>query len=233
MPKLQNPRVASTVGYLTLAAIDSYLAGRDGKAARRSRFLTKPLLMPTLAATTHLAGRENGNGLVRPVLAAQAFSWGGDLALMGHSKKSFLAGVGSFFAAHVAYIGGFAAGRDPGASLSAPGVRTAAGAWLLVAPAVAVQAGRQDPALRVPIAAYAAALSAMFASSTLLHRSIPAAARRRIVAGTSLFLLSDSLLSIERFIRRERSPALATAVMATYTAGQWLIAEGAVTTDDH
>lgn len=231
MPKSQNPRLPATIGYLALAAVDSYLAGRDSKAARRSRFLTKPLLMPTLAVTTHFARRGDGAGLVRPVLAAQAFSWGGDLALMGRSRQSFLAGVGSFFAAHVAYIGGFALARDPGASLDAPGVRAAAGVWVVAAPLMAVQAGRQDPALRMPIAAYAGVLSAMFASSTLLRRSIPTAARRRIVAGTSLFLLSDSLLGIEKFLRSERSPALETAVMATYTAGQWLIAEGAVAAD--
>lgn len=82
--------------------------------------------------------------------------------------------------------------------------------------------------MRVPIAAYAGILTTMFATSTMLDRSMKPSARRRIVAGTSLFLLSDSLLGIQKFLRHEPSPALESAVMATYTAGQWLIAEGTV-----
>ena len=81
--------------------------------------------------------------------------------------------------------------------------------------------------MRVPIAAYSGILTTMFATSTLLNRSMRASARRRILAGSSLFLISDSLLGIQKFLRRRPSPALESAVMGTYTLGQWLIAEGA------
>jgi uncharacterized membrane protein YhhN len=162
------------------------------------------------------------------VQAAQLFSWGGDVALLGRGEPSFLAGVGSFFAAHLGYLGGFATVRDDEAGLKAPGAKAAAATWATTAPVMAVAAGRKDSHLRLPIAAYAAVLSSMFATSTMLDTDMRASARRRIVAGTSLFLLSDSLLGVQKFLRREPSPALESAVMATYTAGQWLIAEGAV-----
>ncbi|HSE10289.1 MAG TPA: lysoplasmalogenase [Nocardioidaceae bacterium] len=223
MPK---KRIAATLGYLTLAATDTYLAGRSGKAARRARYVTKPLLMPALAASTQLASDESGGATVRGVQAAQLFSWGGDVALLGKSEKSFLTGVGSFFAAHVAYIAAFAIARDPHASVTDPGPKTAAAAWLATAPVMAIAAGRKDPTLRLPIAAYAGILSTMFATSTTLKHSLPQGARRRILAGTSLFLISDSLLGAQEFLRKDRSPALESAVMGTYTAGQWLIAEG-------
>lgn len=225
---MRNPRLLTQLGYLGLAAVDTYLASRPGKAARRARFVTKPLLMPTLTATTELASKGQGGGMVRGVQAAQVFSWGGDVALLGKGERSFLAGVGSFFAAHLCYIGVFASARDPKAGLSAPGPKAGAATWAVAAPVMAVAAGRQDPAMRVPIAAYAGILTTMFATSTMLDRSMKPSARRRIVAGTSLFLLSDSLLGIQKFLRREPSPALESAVMATYTAGQWLIAEGTV-----
>ncbi len=48
------------------------------------------------------------------------------------------------------------------------------------------------------------------------------------MAGTSLFLLSDSLIGVQRFLLGRPSPTLESAVMGTYTAGQWLIADGAV-----
>ncbi len=50
--------------------------------------------------------------------------------------------------------------------------------------------------------------------------------RGRIQAGAALFLLSDSLIGAQLFLRDEPSPALDSAVMATYTAGQWLISDG-------
>ena len=223
---MRNRRLAAQLGYLGLAAVDTYLAGRPDNRARRARFVTKPLLMPALAAATHLNARQT-TPLVRSVQAAQFFSWGGDVALLGTSRKSFLSGVGSFFAAHVAYVAGFTGARDPLAKITDTGPKAAAATWLAAAPVVAVAAGRKDPVLRLPVAAYAAILSAMFAGSSTLDHSMPAAARRRIVTGASLFLLSDSLLAVEKFLRQEPSPQLESAVMATYTAGQWLIADGA------
>lgn len=230
MPRQQQNdlRPAVTTGYLVLAAVDSVLAGRRSRAAHRARHVTKPLLMPTLTASTHLAAAGRSDRLVRGVELAQVFSWGGDVALLGRSQKSFLAGVGSFALAHVAYIGGFLSARDESAGVGAPGVRAATAQWAVMGPVMAAQAGRKDPALRVPVAVYAGVLSSMFATSTLLRRSMPAGARRRILAGTSLFLLSDTLIGVQKFLRTEPSPALETAVMATYTTGQWLIAEGAV-----
>lgn len=224
---MANARLVSQLGYLGLSAIDSYLAGRKGKAGR-ARLVTKPLLMPSLAVATHLSDEGRGGTVVRGVQSAQLFSWGGDLALLGSSKRSFLGGVGSFFVAHACYIGAFVSARDSRASLTDPGPRAAAATWLVAAPAMAYAAGRKEAGLRVPIGAYASILTAMFATSTTLDRSMSRRARRSIVAGTSLFLLSDSLLGIQKFLRNEPSPALESAVMATYTAGQWLIAEGAV-----
>ena len=223
---MRNRRLAATLGYLTLAATDTYLAGREGNAARRARYVTKPLLMPALAVSTQLATEDTDGVAVRGVQAAQLFSWGGDLALMGKSERSFLAGVGSFLAAHLAYIASFASARDPQAGFTDPGPKAAAATWAATAPVMAFAAGRKDPTLRLPIAAYAGILSTMFATSTTLRHSIPRSARRRILAGTSLFLLSDSLLGVQEFLRKERSPALESAVMGTYTAGQWLIADG-------
>ena len=223
---MRNARLASQLGYLGLSAVDTYLASRTGKA-RRARLVTKPLLMPALAAATQVETEGRGGALVRGVQAAQLFSWGGDLALLGTGKRSFLTGVGSFFVAHACYIGAFASARDPQATATAPGPKGAAVAWATAAPAMAFAAGRKDASLRVPVAAYAGILTTMFATSTVLDTTMPTRARRSIIAGTSLFLLSDSLLGIQKFLRKKPSPVLESAVMATYTAGQLLIADGA------
>ncbi len=221
-------RTQARLGYLALAAADTYLATRQHTAARAARFVTKPLLMPTLAASTHLATPGRGDVLLRGTQAAQVLSWKGDVALLGRGKRPFLAGVGMFFLAHVGYIAAFAGSRERGALLQDGGPRAAAAVWVATAPAMAYGAGRKDPTMRVPIAGYASILAAMFATSTTLSRALPARARRRIVAGTALFLASDTLLGVQAFFRDEPAPALEGAVMATYTAGQFLIAEGVV-----
>lgn len=228
MLKPRNIRLAATAGYLTLAALDTYLAGRPGTATRAARYATKPLLMPALVTTTQLAAGDNLGAVVRGTQAAQVFSWGGDVALLGRGRRSFLGGVGSFFLAHLCYIGVFASLRDRRSRLTDPGPKAAAATWVMAAPVVAFAAGREDEALRLPVTAYAGVLTAMFGSATVLDHKIPIGARRRILTGTSVFLLSDTLLSIGKFFLKTPSPALESAVMATYTAGQWFIAEGTV-----
>ena len=214
--------IAATAAYAGLSVIDSVAAGRRGPGARRLRWVTKPLLMPALAAATVPA--VDGTVLSRGTVAAQAFSWGGDVALLGSGERAFLGGVGSFFGAHVAYVAGFLSVRDPAPDLAR--LRLPLGLWLTAAPVMSVAAGRQDPALRAPVAAYATILSAMFAGSRVLSLSLPTGARRSIQAGTALFVVSDVVLATQRFLLREPRPGLDAVVMATYTAGQGLIAAG-------
>ncbi|MGZ6784629.1 MAG: lysoplasmalogenase [Nocardioidaceae bacterium] len=227
MPSTKTRAALAAGGYGALAATDSYLAGRHTKGARRARFLTKPLLMPALATAFASATEGRTDVLRRGTLAAQALSWGGDLALLGKNERAFLTGVGSFAGAHAAYIGGFASATRRPVRLDGQGLKAAAGMWLTTAPVMALAAGRKSPALRGPVAGYATLLASMFASSTLVGRDMSPAARRSIVAGTSLFLLSDTLLATQEFLLKEKRPQLETAVMATYTAGQALIAAGA------
>jgi uncharacterized membrane protein YhhN len=224
---MRPSRLAATTAFVTLAAADTYLAGRSSARARRVRRLTKPLLMPTLGAASIPDRPVRHQTLTRGVQVAQGFSWLGDVALLSASRAGFLSGVTAFAGAHAGYIAAFARTRDPNAGASHPGPRAAAVAFATTAPAMAISAGRKDPTLRVPIAAYAGILASMFGTSTMLNQRLPGSARGRIVAGTTLFLASDSLLGIQKFMLSRPVPPLESAVMATYTAGQWLIADGA------
>jgi uncharacterized membrane protein YhhN len=230
MSSTKSRTAMAAAAYGALAVADATLAAkstRGGKAARRLRFLTKPLLMPALA--TAFRGETEGRDdvLRRGTLAAQAFSWGGDLALLGGSERAFLGGVSSFFAAHVAYVAGFASVRRTRVDLTSPGLKAALGMWVTTAPMMALAAGRKDPGLRVPVAAYSTILTTMFATSTMIGPHVPEPARRKIMIGTSLFLLSDTLLGAQEFLLSKKRPAIEAAVMATYAAGQGLIAAGA------
>lgn len=230
MPRVRT--MLPSAVYVGLAIVDTVAAGNGGStAARRLRCVVKPALMPALTAafirgTRGSKAPDHTNVLRNATTAAQAFSWGGDVALLGTSKRSFLSGVGSFFGAHVAYIAAFLSVRGEAKDYDTAGLKVALGIWLTTAPAMGFAAGRKDPALRVPVAAYATILSAMFATSRTLDPALPPEARKALRTGTALFLISDSILAAEKFLLTKPHPLLQSAVMATYTTGQGLIAHG-------
>jgi len=189
-----------TAAFAALAAADTILAaaGRD-----RLRWLTKPLLMPTL-----MVGRD------RPVQCALALGGAGDVALLGRSDAAFTAGLASFLASHAAWI--VALRRRPGGGrlrarpvLAAPHLAAFAALGAYLWP----RTGKD----RLPVAAYSTVLLAM--ALTALDRGSPKAA-----AGGALFLVSDALLALEKF-GDLHLPAHEGLVMATYTSAQALLAE--------
>jgi uncharacterized membrane protein YhhN len=184
---------------MVLAAADTLLAGagRD-----RERWLTKPLLMPVL-----MAGSDRGSR------RALALGGAGDVALLGTTDVAFTAGLACFLAGHAAWI--HALRQRPG------------GGWLRCRPALAVPYLAAHGALnaylwprtgkdRVPVLAY---------STTLLAMSLVAldSGSLRTAAGGVLFLVSDTLLALERF-GGIHLPAHEGLVMGTYTAAQALLA---------
>ncbi len=212
--------------YVVLAATDAVLAGTAGTWAHRARFVSKPLLMPALAGSLLTSRRAARSPLRNGTLVAEAFGWVGDLALLRHGTRAFAAGAGSFGVGHVAYAAGFVRRRDPAVSLAGqPASRALAAVWVLSAPAMSLGAARTAPALGPAVAAYSALLTAM--TATALQVDAPPASRRLTAAGAVLFLVSDTLLGARTFLVADSPQRLETVVMATYTAAQLLLAEGA------
>lgn len=224
----------AAAAYAGLALADTWLAGQSSPRRRRLRLLTKPALMPMLMLAFDRATPSPGPAappsrrMLRPGgLAAQGLSGVGDVALLSPREPAFLGGVGAFFAAHVAYTATFVAnGRHWRDATTARATLTAAGVGTALAPAVGWAAGRHSPALRGPVSAYAAMITAMVTSSTRLGEALPPTARRTISLGTGLFMASDTLIAARKFVVRDPSPGSDAVVMATYTAGQGLIALG-------
>ncbi|WP_246127595.1 lysoplasmalogenase [Amycolatopsis rhizosphaerae] len=191
--------------YALVAVADTTLALLG---ASRWRKITKPVLMPVLAAENRPAGPAATLGLLG--------SWAGDVALLRGGDRAFLTGLGSFLAAHVAYTGAFAArGGRPRARLVVPVAVTTA--------ATAAVIGRKAGPLRRPVQVYALAIGTMGATATTVRG--PGAGR--IVAGAAAFMASDSLLALGRFVLPKRWARVTDAgVMASYTLAQWLIHDG-------
>ncbi len=237
-PRPARPARTPVATYVALAALDTWLAAAPSASRRRLRIATKPLLMPALTTAFARATAGSGGGAGEPpaslrpglravTMSAQALSGVGDVALLARRDSAFLAGMGAFFGAHVAYTLGFASQGRP---LRDPTKRTAALATALLGTASALGvgqlAGRRSQAMRGPVSAYGAMISTMVASSLRLDESVPSSARRQIELGTGLFLASDCIIAARSFVVRDPRPWSDAVVMATYTAGQGLIALG-------
>ncbi|KXO88651.1 hypothetical protein AXK56_09975 [Tsukamurella pulmonis] len=219
---------ASTVlklAYAAVAVVDTTLSASPKPSRHHARRFTKPLLLPILAASFATDPRARRSPLRRSTLAGQAAGWVGDVALLGDEPRDFALGASAFATGHAAYISGLLAQRDPDASPVRPAAVGAA--WVVGAPRTLLAAYRTAPALAPVLAGYSAVLSGTAAAATVLGPQIPADARRATLAGAGLFLLSDSILGLRKFVLADPPAWMEGAVMATYTGAQYLIADGA------
>jgi uncharacterized membrane protein YhhN len=212
------------LAYVGLAIADTWLAGSPNPRHHQARVLTKPLLMPTLMTSLITNPNAAHSPLRTSTLVAQAGGWGGDLALMGDSSTNFVAGSSSFAVGHAAYISGFLANRS---TTRRPGPKAVAALWATTAPGMIFGAARHDKALGPTIAGYSAMLAGTVAAATQLDPALPTSARRATIAGAGLFMLSDSILGTRKFLLKNAPARVESAVMATYTAAQFLLSEGA------
>ncbi|MGH8530453.1 MAG: lysoplasmalogenase [Nevskiales bacterium] len=148
--------------------------------------------------------------------AGLLFSLLGDVFLMLRRER-FLAGLISFLLAHLLYITAFLQDMSP-----ADGPLWLWGAFLLYAAGGLYLLLPRVGALKLPVAAYTLALNVMavLACSRLLVLETQAATYAAI--GAVLFLLSDSILSWNKFVKPFAVAEL--LLLSTYFAGQTLIA---------
>ncbi|WP_166140600.1 lysoplasmalogenase [Nocardioides ochotonae] len=189
------------------------------RAAFSPRKVAKGLLMPTLATRLLRSPRGPGSSAA---LVAQAFSWGGDLALNGRSRGRFLAGLSSFLVAHVAYIAAFRS-RSSTPVLASAGRRRFLVTGAALSTAMGAAAARTDRSLAAPVVVYATTLSVMVASAAAVDSD---RGRQQLLTGASLFLVSDTLIGVRKFLAGERGTLLEAGVLTTYAAAQWCIVEG-------
>jgi uncharacterized membrane protein YhhN len=196
------------------AVLDWWAVCRDHP---RVETVAKPLVMVLLAALA-LALGAGGTGVGRLLLVAIALGAVGDVLLLGDSEPRFLGGLTAFLLGHLAYVAAFATiGFHPGwAAFGAALVLldlASAGRRVLGA------AARQDRALGGAVAAYMLVIAAMTVTAWGTGRPL-------VALGAVVFVVSDTLLALDRFVRPR--PAGRVLVMVTYHLGQVLMVLGAL-----
>lgn len=207
------------VHFLCAAAISGLLAiACEVIAERRGRrpapfLLLKPLTSLMIAASLFASAGQRPDALL---IAAFGFAILGDIALMFAGDRAFLAGLGSFFIAHVAFVAEFLAGvpgwHVPLWSLGFVLYALVFFVWLLP---------KTGP-LKMPTLAYGLVLTAMVLAAASAHALAPSPATRLALIGALLFGFSDSVLAVRQFVGPYRGAQ--PLILASYWLAIGLIA---------
>ncbi len=186
---------------------------------------SKPMLMPILIVLVLLHMRNNARKQAF-IVAALFCSWLGDILLMFSGEGFFISGLVSFLVAHILYIIFYASIiREHTINNKKVALLYLLPAWLygvllmiILAPALG--------GMLLPVMVYAMAICTMLSFAIILYVQQKNIAAGLLLAGSILFVLSDSLLAFNKFYY---AWSLADAmVMITYGMAQWLIVKGAL-----
>lgn len=187
---------------------------------RRREWAFKPLVLVALIAAAVLMGAADTT-TGRWLLAALVLSLAGDVALLSDSEGRFVLGLGSFLLAHVAFVVAFVHAGMPRGDLALIGLALVAGLAAVVGGRVVPNAAREGgQPLAGAVTAYVAVIGAMVVAAWATGRPL-------VALGASIFMVSDAVLALDRFVRPRRFGSL--AVMVTYHLGQVLIVVGLLT----
>ncbi len=192
---------------LALAAVAIGLAGHlwaDATGRSGARAALKILASCGFVALGALSAHDRFGFLILIGLCLSAV---GDALLLSAAERAFLAGVGAFLLAHLAYVGAFAplARISPAAAAILAAVAAAVMTWLW----------RRLGPMRIPVLVYTAVISVMLLLGV-------GTARPLVLWGALLFYLSDLTVARDRFVQ----PGLANRLVGLpmYYAGQVLLA---------
>jgi uncharacterized membrane protein YhhN len=166
------------------------------------------------------------NGNVKPVLLlllALLFSWAGDIFLLNSSTEMyFMLGLAAFLCAHVAYIFAFrklsnkTEKRKINFLLWLPFIVFAVFLFIIIYPSL------ED--MLIPVLIYAVAITAMGIAAALRRGKTNHYSFIVVLSGAISFILSDSLIAINRFYNAFDNASL--CIMLAYIIAQYNIAAG-------
>jgi len=168
---------------------------------------TKPLLMPALAIGLIWGAPQRRSPVVVLGVLALLLSWVGDVTL-----RWFVVGLVFFLLAHCAYLVLFSTRLTV---RRMPWWAIAYAAWLVVLLTIL---GPHTGALLIPVIAYGTVLCAMAAFASRCNRWV--------AWGGALFVVSDSVLALNKFLPAAGIPLADFLIMVTYIAAQTLIVWG-------
>lgn len=186
--------------------------------------VTKPLLMPALIF--YFVKRVPVTPLNRFIILALFLSFLGDtlLMLVPRSEYFFIAGLGSFLIAHIVYI-------IINMNAISHGDRGLKPQWqdlIFVAFGLGVFSliNNDLGSMYAPVLIYTVVICLMAVTARQRWKKVDDYSFKLVMIGSVLFLISDSLLALDKFYKPFGSADF--LVMLTYIAAQFLIVQGLI-----
>lgn len=216
---LSNKKITIAFLFIAVLEIAAIITG-----SQALQYVAKPLLLPALMILLYF-----GTGADTPgrsfMLTALFFSWLGDIFLMPDDPKGlyFIIGLICFLTTHIFYIIYFLRIRSAAVSLLKK-----QSLLVLLVPAYGIalvwilfpHLGK----MVLPVMVYASVICTMLLCSLHVYNKVNKPANDMFVFGALMFVLSDSLLAINKFL--EPMPYAGISIMLTYCAAQYFIVSG-------
>jgi uncharacterized membrane protein YhhN len=187
-------------------------------------YVTKPLLVLSLLNYCLRKSNVTRSSQKMLFLVALCFALSGDIFLMIRGVDLFIPGLASFLAMQWFYIFVFRK-QIPNITFTTrqlllflPFLGYAAAFFLTIYP------GISESVIRVAVGIYAISISTMAWLALLRKDAVTRRSFLFVFAGALLFVVSDSLIAIGRFVKP--IPFDAILIMGTYAAAQFLITMG-------
>jgi len=188
-------------------------------------YIFKPFLMLCIMGIFYLKG--NASPFRKMLFIAFGFSWLGDILLMLETQNElfFMVGLGAFLVTQILYIIVFSKRvRTPflkkSPFMAIPFVLYGIIFYYTLFPQL-------DLVLKIAVFLYAISLILMVLSALNGISKEAKKSSQLILLGAFLFLLSDSMIAINKFLAP--FPYAGLAIMSTYIAAQYLIMKGFIT----
>lgn len=209
LPPLAEPMLAAATVSVALHLRAEY------RGPRWQVYLFKPLTTTLLLGIAGASASAHGAPYQAAIVVGLVCSLAGDIFLM-LPRDRFMAGLGSFLVAHLAYLAAFSSGVPLGAApaLAAPLVALAILLLWLLWPKLG--------SLRTPVLLYTTAILVMVWQALSWRWTAPTLGSGLAAGGALLFMTSDAVLALNRF--RQPIRGAQVLIMATYVAAQALIA---------
>ncbi len=189
--------------------------GADARKKYGLVYFFKPLTMALIVSLAAIGQRAGTPRYKYCILAGLALSLGGDIFLMLRRKR-FLEGLACFFTAHLFYIAAFVSHRPVSVNV---GLLIPFVVYLgFMTGILWTRLGR----MKVPVVSYMLVLTAMAVLAAERYHLGVGGGAVYALQGSILFIVSDSLLAANRFIREFRPAQI--LILGFYFAAQWLIA---------
>lgn len=183
---------------------------------------SKPFIVPSLIGY-YVFSRGN-KPLCIIFLIALFFSWAGDVLLMW--DRYFLIGLLAFLISHLGYVMTWRKHSNPIHHEALTGLQRLRMAFpiILYGTGMVVVLLPALDKMKIPVLLYAAVLTWMVLQALFRYGRTNASSFRYVLAGSVLYMLSDSILAFNKFVQPVNHASF--WIMLTYTAAQFLLVTG-------